>query len=267
MPDPRYRQIAADLRRRIESGEWSDGERRLPPEPALEEEYGASRNTIREAVKWLTTRGLVSTQPGRGTFVNEKIRPFITTLSADQATGLGGGEGVAFTREAELQFMVPVTTEPEVGIQRAKGDTAQGLRVPEGESLVFRHQKRFIDTRPYSLQTSFYPMSLVQRGAMDLLNADNIERGTVAYLRETLGIKQAGYRDVIRVRPPDATETAFFNLPEDGSVAILETLRTAYDSGGLPFRLTMSVFPADRNHFAINVGDVPDEVVSPDSTG
>jgi DNA-binding GntR family transcriptional regulator len=164
MPDPRYRQIAADLRRRIESGEWSDGERRLPPEPALEEEYGASRNTIREAVKWLTTRGLVSTQPGRGTFVNEKIRPFITTLSADQATGLGGGEGVAFTREAELQFMVPVTTEPEVGIQRAKGDTAQGLRVPEGESLVFRHQKRFIDTKPYSLQTSFYPMSLVQRG-------------------------------------------------------------------------------------------------------
>jgi GntR family transcriptional regulator len=267
MPDPKYRQIASDLQRRIETGEWPAGTR-LPPEPKLEGEYEASRNTIRDAVKWLSTRGLVSTQPGRGTFVNEKIRPFITTLSADQETGLGGGEGVAFVREAELQLMAPVTSTPKVEIQQAAGDTADGLGIEEGTTLISRHQQRYIDDRPYSLQTSFYPMSLVERGAMQLLQAVSILPGTVNYLEETLGIKQAGYRDVIRVRPANAPEMTFFKLPDDGSVAILETLRTAYDGEGSPFRLTVSVFPADRNHFTIYVGEVPAKVAIPwDTTG
>jgi len=262
MPDPKYRQIAADLHRRIKSGEWPAGTQ-LPPEPRLEEEYKASRNTIRDAVKWLTARGLVSTQPGRGTFVNEQIKPFITTLSADQETGLGGGEGVAFTREATLQLMAPVTSVPRVEIQQADDEKAQELGVEVGTSLVSRHQQRFIDDRPYSLQTSFYPMSLVERGGLQLIQAVSIEPGTVAYLRETLGIKQVGYRDMIRVRPPNDTETNFFMLPDDGSVAILETRRTAYDPDGNPFRLTVSVFPADRNRFTINVGEVPGEVLNP----
>jgi GntR family transcriptional regulator len=263
MPDPKYKQIADGLQRRIESGEWDAGERRLPPEPELEKEYKASRNTIRDAVKLLAKRGLLSTQPGRGTFVNEKIKPFITTLSADQETGLGGGEGVAFVREATTQMRAPETSTPKVESQRAAGDTAEALQLDEGADLISRHQQRFIDDRPYSLQTSFYPMSLIERGAMRLMRAESIEPGTVAYLRETLGIKQVGYRDVIRVRLPDATEVTFFQLPDDGSVPILEALRTAYDSDGQPFRLTVTVFPADRNQLAMNVGEVPEEIANP----
>jgi GntR family transcriptional regulator len=164
--------------------------------------------------------------------------------------------------------MAPVTSTPKVEIQQAAGDTAEELGIEEGTTLISRHQQRYIDDRPYSLQTSFYPMSLVERGAMQLLQAVSILPGTVNYLEETLGIKQAGYRDVIRVRPANATEMTFFKLPDDGSVAILETLRTAYDGEGGPFRLTVSVFPADRNHFTIYVGEVPAKVANPwDTTG
>ena len=72
--DPMYRQIAEDLRRKIEAGELPRGAQ-LPTEIELREQYNASRNTVRDAIKWLITRGLVETRPGQGTFVVEKITP------------------------------------------------------------------------------------------------------------------------------------------------------------------------------------------------
>jgi GntR family transcriptional regulator len=122
---------------------------------------------------------------------------------------------------------------------------------------VSRHQARFIDGTPWSLQTSFYPMTLVEQGALRLIQAQNIPQGTVAYLSESLGIKQAGYRDVIMVRAADETEMAFFKLPDDGRVPVIATRRTGYDDRGKPFRLTLSAYPADRNQFVVQVGVVP----------
>ena len=67
MADPMYRQIAEDLRTRIEAGELAPGSQ-LPTELELRERYNASRNTVREAIKWLTPLGLVEVRPGQGTF-------------------------------------------------------------------------------------------------------------------------------------------------------------------------------------------------------
>ena len=74
MADPMYRQIAEDLRRQIEAGELAPGAQ-LRTELELREKYNASRNTVRDAIKWLITRGLVETRPGQGTFVVQKIDP------------------------------------------------------------------------------------------------------------------------------------------------------------------------------------------------
>jgi GntR family transcriptional regulator len=256
MPEPLYRRIAEDLLRRIQSGEMSPGSQ-LPTELELRESYEASRNTVRDAVKWLIMRGLVETRPGQGTFVVEEIDPFITTLSADPETGLGSGEGTAYLSEVRATGREPEATVPRVEIHQASAFVAAELRVHEGSSVVSRHQRRFIDHTPYSLQTSFYPMDLVVRGASRLIEAADIQPGTVSYLSETLGIRQVGYLDMITVRAPDPDETAFFKLPDDGRVAVFENFRTAFDQQGIPFRLTVTVYTADRNEFVINVGDVP----------
>ena len=87
MADPMYRQIADDLRRQIETGELAPGAQ-LRTELELREKYEASRNTVRDAIKWLITRGLVETRPGQGTFVVEKMIPFVTTLTGDPKTGI-----------------------------------------------------------------------------------------------------------------------------------------------------------------------------------
>ena len=91
MPNPMYRQIAEDLRAKIESGELASGTR-LRTELELREDYDASRNTVRDAIKWLTNLGLVETKPGQGTFVVQTIDPFVTTLTGDpDRAGFSGG--------------------------------------------------------------------------------------------------------------------------------------------------------------------------------
>ena len=263
MPEPIYRTIADDLRHQIETGELRPGQQ-LRTEIELRDHYNASRNTIRDAIKLLVTRGLVETRPGQGTFVVETIVPFVTMLTGDPVTA-SSGEGRIYTKEVGARRRRPTATEPEVGIHQAGGtDPAlDELRLPSGASVVSRHQQRFIDDIPWSLQTSFYPMSLVERGASQLLRAGNIPQGTVDYLREKVGMKQAGYRDTIIVRAPDNVETVFFKLPDDGRISVIETRRTAFDGQGTPIRLTVSVYPADRNQFAVIIGDVPAEIEDP----
>lgn len=39
---------------------------------------------------------------------------------------------------------------------------------------------------------------------------------------------------------------------------VFEIFRTAFDQAGTPVRVTVTVFPADRNQFLINAGEVPD---------
>ncbi|MGP8000506.1 MAG: GntR family transcriptional regulator [Streptosporangiaceae bacterium] len=262
MADPMYRQIAEVLRLRIEAGELVPGAQ-LPTEIDLRDRYAVSRGTVREAVKWLIARGLVETRPGQGTFVIEKITPFVITLSGDPETGFGGGEDDVYGLDVKATWWEPAASRPRVEVHRASEVSVPELQLGEDSIVVSRHQRRFIDGTPWSLQTSFYPMRYIEQGASRLTEPGDIAQGTVSYLHETLGIDQAGWRDIIAVRGADEVETSFFKLPDDGRVPIIETRRTVFDSDGMPIRLTVSVYPADRNRFAVNAGRVPDQVIFP----
>jgi GntR family transcriptional regulator len=265
MANPMYRQIAEDLRAQIEGGDFEPGQQ-LRTEIELREHYGASRNTVRDAIKLLTTLGLVETRPGQGTFVVRKIEPYITTLTADPRKARGEGVvahgqnlyGEVDESDGDTQKRKLSNTDPQVEIQKASGYVSAQLDIPEGSSVISRHQKRYIDGTPWSLQTSYYPRGFAQR-AERLTDADDMPGGTVKYLSETLGLRQVGYRDWITVRAPEATEAVFFSLPQDGRVGVYEIFRTAFDQTGTPMRLTVTVFPTDRNQFVVNVGEVPDE--------
>ena len=80
MAHPKYQDIADRLRAQINSGGLAPGQR-LPSEPDLAAEYGASRNTVRLALALLINQGLVISRQGLGTFVVEQTRPFTALLS------------------------------------------------------------------------------------------------------------------------------------------------------------------------------------------
>ncbi|MGC5015114.1 GntR family transcriptional regulator [Streptosporangium sp. DT93] len=64
----RYQAIASELRTQIGTGTLAAGSK-LPSELAMREQYGASRNTVRQALDELKCEGLIVTRHGKGHFV------------------------------------------------------------------------------------------------------------------------------------------------------------------------------------------------------
>jgi DNA-binding GntR family transcriptional regulator len=65
---PVYRRIAADLHRAIAAGDLAPGDP-VPSEATLTREYGVSRGTVRQALSFLASLGLVRAVHGKGRFV------------------------------------------------------------------------------------------------------------------------------------------------------------------------------------------------------
>jgi GntR family transcriptional regulator len=252
---PLYRQIADELRHRIDSGELAPGAQ-LPTEDELMAAYVASRNTVRGAIRQLANRGIVETLHGKGTFVADKVNPIVTTLTTDPTTGVGGGEGVVYTSEVAASGRNATTGNLKVEIQKSTRSVAAALQIPEGSDVISRQEQRFVDERPWSLQTSFYPRSLVAQ-APRLQDPEPLEEGTVRYLRAR-GIDQVAYRDSIAVRVPSKFDSDFFDLPANGQIQVIEIFRVAFNQHQNRIRLTITVYRADRNRFVVNVGDVPE---------
>jgi GntR family transcriptional regulator, transcriptional repressor for pyruvate dehydrogenase complex len=75
--DKLYEVIAAEIEDLIVAGQLNPGDT-LPPERELGERFGVSRTAVREAIKVLCEKGLLTVQPGRGTLVNHPSTSIVT---------------------------------------------------------------------------------------------------------------------------------------------------------------------------------------------
>ena len=86
-----YREIAADLRKRVADGEFQAGHV-LPSEAGLSASYDASRVTVRKALELLRDEGLVDSRQGFGWFVSaDPVQQSLDTLGTieDQLEAIG----------------------------------------------------------------------------------------------------------------------------------------------------------------------------------
>lgn len=93
---PRYLVIAEDLKKRIQSGEYTPGSF-IPNEQELQKNYGVSRPTIRSAIAKLRELNLVEVVRGTGTRV---VRPSMYQMLSNQ---------LSFTEVIQSQGMKPGT--------------------------------------------------------------------------------------------------------------------------------------------------------------
>jgi DNA-binding GntR family transcriptional regulator len=61
------RRVEADLRRRLDHGEWDHGQA-LPSVAELSRDYAVARNTVVKALRKLEADGLIEIVPSWGTF-------------------------------------------------------------------------------------------------------------------------------------------------------------------------------------------------------
>lgn len=106
--DPAYTQIADQIRELILAGQLEKGER-LPPEAELAELFGTSRSTAREAIRVLSSEGLLTTIRGRsgGTFVDHPAVQETSAYLKQSLELMSGSVTVAHLLECREMLEVP----------------------------------------------------------------------------------------------------------------------------------------------------------------
>jgi hypothetical protein len=72
-------------------------------------------------------------------------------------------KGLVYTAEVAASGRSPSADEASGRIRKADTAVAHLLRISEGAEIIVRHQNRYVDGLPWSLQTSYYPRSLSHR--------------------------------------------------------------------------------------------------------
>lgn len=140
---PRYHEVASELRRRIADGSVELGAS-LPSEHALAEHFGVSRDTVRKALERLQLRGIVDARHGVGWMVQSSLhtQPFGVLRS--------------FAQWAEDRGLAPGGRRIFQERSVASASEARALHLPLGSEVLRVTRMRTLDDRPVMLERTTY---------------------------------------------------------------------------------------------------------------
>lgn len=128
-----HEEIMEQLQARIRSGEWKPGER-LPTMQQLASQYGLSRTAVREALRLLESRRIVSIEHGRGMFVSND-----PGLLEDPMAPIKGMETRSLLELLEARHAI----EPELAAYCAmRSSASQAKSIRELADLMEAQMKR-----------------------------------------------------------------------------------------------------------------------------
>ncbi|MET9219054.1 GntR family transcriptional regulator [Streptomyces sp. NPDC003300] len=238
MPEqPPYLRIADVLRERIESQEWTPGDR-LPSRGELAQEHGVGENVIRRAQELLISRGILEGRAGSGTYVaapRERVR-IVRATYREQAGGSPfradmSALGKRGTWESRTEAKVPVPA-----------DIAARLGIAEGDLAVRTAYEFLADSKPVQLSTSWEPYALTA-GTLVVLpeGGPHAGAGVVTRMAEIgITVSHAVERPEPRVA---TTEEATLLGIQRGSL-VTHIRRTYYSDDGQPVETADIVVPA-----------------------
>jgi len=233
------RQIADALRGRINRGDLAPGAQ-LPSEAELRQEFEVSRITVRNALSALVNEGLISSEPGRGSFVRQR-RHLVYRPQEEFRPRPASAELDHFMTERAAEGREPSQTI-EVAIVSAPAPVAERLKLDDAESVVVRRRVRSLDGEPYYINDSYFPLKLVS--GSDVMSPVDIGRGANSTLAE-LGHEQVRALDEVYVRMPTPDEVHRLQLGPGTPVAL--HLVTGFTAAGEPVRVVVNVLPGDRH--------------------
>ena len=168
---PLWAQVLADLRKRLEAGDFDDS---FPSELTLVAEYGVSRNTVREVVRRLRAEGTVLAARGKRPRLNRAIRQplgaFYSLYESIEAAGL---------RERSVVRSVAV---------RKNAAVSRRLQLPSDTPLLCIDRVRLAGDEPLATDRAYLP----EDRARPLLSADLSSGSLYDHLAERAGLRLTG---------------------------------------------------------------------------
>lgn len=220
-----YRQVADEIRAKIQSGELAPGAL-LPSERELVEKLGVSRPTVQQAIKFLRAQGVVVAEHGRGVFVRQP-----KTVKRLARTRLSQAEAsVGFTPSVSVR----VRFEP------ADERTAQLLRIEPGAEVTVRARQMRADNTVVQVALSRLPREITRGTQLEDISTG---QGGIYARLEAAGHALDHFEEVVSARMPTPGEQSQLQLLE-GTPVIVVT-RVTYTANG-PVEVNDMILAADR---------------------
>ncbi|MFJ3533794.1 GntR family transcriptional regulator [Streptomyces sp. NPDC090132] len=234
---PRVHEIAADLRTRIDAGEFTPGTK-LPSTRLLSAHYEISAQAIARVIALLKADGVVEGRQGAGVFVRawaplvyrpqSEFRKKPPTV--DIWTNLLTAEGRDGEQTIEVDVLVPDQSIRE------------RLQLRPDELTAVRRRTSFVDGKAFATDDSYVRLTTVE--GSEWMTPASVERGTNQVLAE-LGHELVQALDELYVRMPKPAEADRLSLSVGTPLA--ELITTGHDTEGRPVQVTTCLLPGDRN--------------------
>lgn len=235
----RYREIADDLRGRIDDGAFTAG-RLLPSEAELSGAYNVSRVTIRKALEALRSDGLVDSRQGFGWFVaTETVQQPLARLDTIEAQLEAEGRRSA-RQVLDFAFVdAPDHVREELGVDRVL--KVRRLNLADGE--------------PFARVTVWCPEHLGSG-----LSRDQVEQSSFYDSLAEAGLRLADATQTIGAGAASGADADLLQIPVGSPVLVCRRVtRTATGDAVL---LGEYVFPAHRTEFTVDLTD-PEASIAP----
>ena len=225
-PMPLWAQLEAELRQRLDDGDFSDA---FPTDLELTGVYEVSRHTVREAIRHLNVTGVLRRERGRGTVVNkaEFEQPLGTLYSLFQSV-----ESTGVEQTSEVLRLEVVVDEA----------AAARLGVPAPTELVLLERVRLAGGSPLAVDTAWMSADVTR----PLLQVDWSHTALYGELaRLGAPVPTAGWERLTPIIPV-ARDRQLLGLRNTDAAFFLERLGS---HDGAPIEWRTTVIRGDRYRF------------------
>lgn len=236
----KYKEIADDLRRRIDDGQFLPGQK-LPAERKLAADYDIAQGTLRQALAVLKDEGILTSRVGSGWRV-QQWRPIIRNgVKRIKAQQWGAGRSI-WEVDVEDRDLTP----ENVTIQHVAADAsvAAALELEEGDLVYCRDRRYRLDGALLLSSTEYFPEDLA-RGTR-ITQIDTGPGGVYKQLEE-VGHGPVSFQEDLRFRKASPAEAEILSLAVGEPV--VELVRYARDASGRTVSVNRMILDASKYLF------------------
>jgi len=199
----------------IKSGQFKPGDR-LPTEAELQQRFGVSRITVRNAVDELSLKGLIVRKPALGTFIAEpKIEQELRRLTG-------------FVEDMDALGMQASANVVKIASVKADPHVAARLGMSPGSRVTYIERVRLGNSEPLSLDCTWLPAHIGERVAHEDLKS----RPIFSLLEDQYGIPLGEAEYVIEACLASKHVAKHLAVSQGSPVLLIE--RTTYARDGKP---------------------------------
>lgn len=230
---PLYFQIENILKEQIEKGEYVCGDV-LPSEKQLQELFGVSRVTVRQAVGSLVNAGYLQSSQGIGTIVifekiDEKLRRVIS-----------------FSEEMEQHGIKMETSYCNITLEKANKLAASKLNIKEGEETY-----KLVRVRDAKASPVVYSVTYLKKNYNLPLDPKQYTDSLYNLLENRYGVKIIKGQDTFEAVLADKEISKYLNISKGSPV--FKRTRITTDQKDELIEYTICYYPGDKYKYSVEL--------------